>query len=213
MASTSTRSTTTPYKSCCSIHSGPEGTRHVRTCTWDHVEPMRPRLKRGLRSRTTPSSSATESSFTEKGYWLRRDVTLFVAVEPELAAERGIRGATRPDCRGRGDARALSARTRPRRLATRAATPPKSEAVPPREHRPGGTRPARTGRRSLPHAPRGRPSRRTRAPRHASPRARPEGHARLERFLPAGRDDTPAIARLEPREHPLRLRRHQVVPR
>ena len=34
----------------------------------------------------------------------------------------------------------------------------------------------------------------------------------LERFLPAGGDDTPAIAWLQAREHPLRLRRDEVVP-
>ncbi len=36
--------------------------------------------------------------------------------------------------------------------------------------------------------------------------------ARLERLLPARGDDAPAVARAEPREQPLRLRRHEVVP-
>ena len=36
---------------------------------------------------------------------------------------------------------------------------------------------------------------------------------RLQRLLPARRDDAPAVARLQPREQPLRLRRHEVVPR
>ncbi len=35
--------------------------------------------------------------------------------------------------------------------------------------------------------------------------------ARFERLLPAGRHDAPAIARLQAREHPLRLRGAEVV--
>ncbi len=38
------------------------------------------------------------------------------------------------------------------------------------------------------------------------------GHARFERLLPASRNDAPAIARLQPGEHPLRLGRDEVVP-
>ena len=38
------------------------------------------------------------------------------------------------------------------------------------------------------------------------------GHTRLERLLPAGGDDAPTVARAEPGEHPLRLRRDEIVP-
>ena len=36
--------------------------------------------------------------------------------------------------------------------------------------------------------------------------------ARLERFLPASSDDAPAVSRPKPGEHPLRLRRDEIVP-